>query len=100
LSCRRALEKRGTVDGRRDSTRAAIEEPHAEFGFEVLDALAEGGLGDVDGVGGTQHVALLGDGQQMARLAKVHVATSRAHYSEQAYLYQKFPLDRHISRAR
>jgi hypothetical protein len=50
----------------------ALEEALAEFVLELLDLLAEGGLGDVAVRGGAGKIAGLGDGEDVAELVNFH----------------------------
>jgi hypothetical protein len=51
---------------------AAAEERDAEGILELANLLAQGGLGDVEALGGPGEIALLGDGDDIPEMAKFH----------------------------
>jgi hypothetical protein len=54
--------------GEGGAAAGAVEEPDAEFAFEALDALGEGGLGHVQAFGGASEVFFLGDGPEVPQM--------------------------------
>ena len=58
--------------GQLDPTRGPDEELDAELGLQLLDLLGEWGLGDVQPGCRPTEVALLGDGHEVAQVAKLH----------------------------
>lgn len=51
----------------------AVDQRAAEGLLQALDGTAERGLGDAHGLGGADETAVLGEGDEIAQLAKVHV---------------------------
>ena len=78
--CGRNFVKNGTGSGEKgfaeigeaDGAAEAIEEAAAEFGFELLDLLGEGRLGDVTFLGGAGEGTGVGDGGEVAELVEFH----------------------------
>jgi hypothetical protein len=68
----RAGEEGFAEIGEADGAAEAVEEAAAEFGFEFLDLLGEGGLGDVAFFGGTGEGRSVGDGAEVAELVEFH----------------------------
>ena len=58
--------------GQLDAAARALEQRAAELGLERANLLAERRLGDVQPRGGTPEVQLLGDGDEIAKLAEFH----------------------------
>lgn len=59
--------------GEAEGTAEAVEEGCADFGFEALDLLGEGGLGDAFGLGSASETAVAGDGDEVTKLMELHV---------------------------
>jgi len=55
-----------------DAARGPNEQRDAEFGFEAADLGTERRLGDVEAAGGLGKVERLGDGHEVAQVAKLH----------------------------
>ena len=64
----------GTVGRERDRplARAAVEEENAQFVFEQAHLAREGGLGQVQPVGGPGETPFLGHGQGVGQLVQLH----------------------------
>ena len=58
--------------GELDAAAGALEQPAAQLGLERADLLAERRLGDVQARRGAPEVQLLGDGDEIAKLAEFH----------------------------
>ena len=58
--------------GQLHAAAGALEQPHPELGLQRGDLLAERRLGDVQPGGGAPEVQLLGDGDEIAKLAQFH----------------------------
>jgi hypothetical protein len=63
-----------TRRGQHDSPAVAIEESDFEVTLQSLDLLGERRTGDVQPVSGPAEVQLLGDGDEVAQLAQLHLA--------------------------
>src|SRR5439155_1271285 len=68
---RREQHSRG---GAVDPAGEALEQCHPEVGLEVMDLLGEGGLRDVETPGGARESVLLGDADEIAKVAQLHLA--------------------------
>jgi hypothetical protein len=53
-------------------TSRAIDEPHAEFPFELLDLGTHPGLADPDGIGRSGEGAVVHDSDEVAQLMQFH----------------------------
>ena len=67
-------QQHGTGRGQPDAVACPFEEGRAHGTFKLLDRAAEGGLRDVQALGGTRETEFLGDGLEVAELAQVHGA--------------------------
>ena len=59
--------------GQLDAARLAAEQLHLQFGFECSDLLAERRLLDAQPLGGAGDVAFLGDRDEVAEMAQLHM---------------------------
>ena len=66
------LEQRSARGRQRDRALRALEQLHAELALEVADLLADGGLGDVQPLGGAAKVQFLRDGDEVSEVAQFH----------------------------
>ena len=66
------------------ASRRALEELRPDLFLERPDLPTHGGLRDVEALGRTPHVALLGDGDEVADLRKAHVDDHAARREPQA----------------
>ena len=66
------MKENGAGRGQTHVVTASFEHGGAEEGFEVLDRAAEGGLGDAEAARGLGIVQVLGDGLEVAQVAKFH----------------------------
>ena len=62
--------------GQADLAGGAGEQGRTELGLELPDRVGQGGLGDVQLLGGATEVTGLGDGEEVTQVAQLHVATS------------------------
>ena len=63
----------GFADGRdADFIAAALEQPHIQFVFELLDGDRQRGLADETGLGGPTEMSLAGDGDDIAKFCQGH----------------------------
>jgi hypothetical protein len=63
-------------DGQAQRPFVAVEQNGAKLGLKLLDLAAERGLGDVQAFGGAGKIALIGDHDEVAKLAQIHDYTS------------------------
>ena len=57
------------LEGQRDAAGRAVDEQDAELALQTPELLADGGLHDVQPLGGTAEVQLLGDRDEVLELA-------------------------------
>ena len=69
---RHLVEQRLPRFGQLHALRRAGEQQRAEFVLQRVDLAGQRRLGHVQPLGGTAHVALLGDGEEVAHLLEVH----------------------------
>src|SRR3546814_94847 len=62
----------GAGSGERRTPAAPVEEPHSELLFEFPDRDSKRWLRDIQALGGTIEVLRLGNGDEIAKLAKIH----------------------------
>ena len=72
ISARAPGSSAAPVGGQRDRAAVAFEEAHLQVAFERLDLLRERRARDVQTFGGAAEVQFLGDGDEVAQLAKLH----------------------------
>src|SRR2546427_8905934 len=60
--------------GESDSAGESLEQRDPQLGLEIMDLLGEGGLGDVETPGGPGESEFLGDGDEIAQVAQLHLA--------------------------
>ena len=68
-------EKEGAGVGESDAAFAAVEESGADFFFEGLDLLADGGLAEVESFGGTAEAGFFGNGAEDLQPKILHRTT-------------------------
>jgi NitT/TauT family transport system substrate-binding protein len=61
---------------------AAFEDGGAEFGFELLDGAAEGGLGDVQTFGGAGKAEFFGHGAEVLQETEFHSVIAARHHAD------------------
>src|SRR6185312_2860820 len=66
------LEHRGSGIGQGDLARGPVQQVDAELLLELANLLADRGLGDVEALGGTAEMQLLGDGDEIPQVPKLH----------------------------
>ena len=68
----RLVEQRAARVGQLDAVRRAVEERDAPLALQVADRRRDGGLDDVQAIGGARERALLGDGDEGLEVAQLH----------------------------
>jgi hypothetical protein len=65
------LQYQLAMGGQADAAAVPVDQVTAEAGFQCLDAAAQGRLAEVYGFGGTGEMAVFGEGDKVAELAKI-----------------------------
>jgi hypothetical protein len=68
----RLVEKDGAGGGQRDASSSPMEKIDAQLELELPDLLAQRGLSEMQTLGRTPEVQLLGDGNEVAKSTKLH----------------------------
>jgi hypothetical protein len=70
--------------GELDAARQSIEQAHAQFLFQELDALGQAGLGDAELGGSQRDVAPLGDASEILQLPQIQGRRPRSRFTSRA----------------
>lgn len=68
-----AFEQLLTRDGQRDAALVAVEQDHVELAFQLTNLTRQGGLSDVQPLGGVGEVQFLSDGDEIPQVAQMRV---------------------------
>ncbi|MNP38174.1 hypothetical protein D3C76_1316690 [compost metagenome] len=68
------LQHQLALAGEAKLAAAALDQGTIQIAFQGLDAAAERGLAEVDGIGGAHEATVIGQGHEVAKLSKVHHA--------------------------